>query len=199
MKKADISSDPVRFFVIIIPKGDVVMKITVIGRKCTPRDSFKEHAEKKLAKIDRFFGDSATAKVTATVEKSSQTVEITVMNEGMIYRAQAKAENMNEALDDCVDLLIRQIRKNKTKLEKRLRAGAFDDYAGLEVEEEPEFELIRTKTIPIKPQSVDEAILQMNLLGHQFYMFRNAANDSVAVVYKREDGGYGLIEPEADE
>lgn len=175
------------------------MKITVIGRKCTPRDSFKEHAEKKLAKIDRFFGDEATAKVTATVEKSSQTVEITVLNEGMIFRAQAKAENMNEALDDCVDLLIRQIRKNKTKLEKRLRQGAFDDYQGLEVEEEPEFELIRTKSVPVKPQSVDEAILQMNMLGHKFYMFRNSANDSLAVVYRRDDGGYGLIEPEAED
>lgn len=175
------------------------MKITVIGRKCTPRDSFKEHAEKKLAKIDRFFGDEATAKVTATVEKSSQTVEITVLNEGMIFRAQAKAENMNEALDDCVDLLIRQIRKNKTKLEKRLRQGAFDDYQGLEVEEEPEFELIRTKSVPVKPQSVDEAILQMNMLGHKFYMFRNSANDSLAVVYRRDDGGYGLIEPETED
>ncbi len=174
------------------------MKITVIGRKCTPRDSFKEHAEKKLTKIDRFFGDEASAKVTATVEKTSQTVEITVNNDGLIFRAQAKAENMNEALDNCVDLLIRQIRKNKTKLEKRLRSGAFDDYQGLE-DEEPEFELVRTKTIPIKPQSVDEAILQMNMLGHKFYMFRNSANDSVAVVYRREDGGYGLIEPEETE
>ena len=174
------------------------MKITVIGRKCTPRDSFKEHAEKKLQKIDRFFGDAASAKVTATVEKTSQTVEITVNNDGLIFRAQAKAENMNEALDNCVDLLIRQIRKNKTKLEKRLRSGAFDGYQGLE-DEEPEFELVRTKTIPIKPQSVDEAILQMNMLGHKFYMFRNSANDSVAVVYRREDGGYGLIEPEAAE
>ncbi len=174
------------------------MKITVIGRKCTPRDSFKEHAEKKLQKIDRFFGDEASAKVTATVEKTSQTVEITVNNDGLIFRAQAKAENMNEALDNCVDLLIRQIRKNKTKLEKRLRSGAFDGYQGLE-DEEPEFELVRTKTIPIKPQSVDEAILQMNMLGHKFYMFRNSANDSVAVVYRREDGGYGLIEPEAAE
>jgi len=174
------------------------MKITVIGRKCTPRDSFKEHAEKKLTKIDRFFGDEASAKVTATVEKTSQTVEITVNNDGLIFRAQAKAENMNEALDNCVDLLIRQIRKNKTKLEKRLRSGAFDDYQGLE-DEEPEFQLVRTKSIPIKPQSIDEAILQMNMLGHQFYMFRNSANDSVAVVYRREDGGYGLIEPEEAE
>lgn len=175
------------------------MNITIIGRKCTPRDSFKEHAQKKLSKIERFFGDSATAKVTATVEKSFQTVEITVVNDGMIFRAQAKAENMNEALDECVDILIRQMRKNKTKLEKRLRQGAFDDYDDSVFEEETEFELVRTKTVPIKPQSVEEAILQMNLLGHKFYMFINSANESVAVVYRRDDGGYGLIEPATED
>lgn len=175
------------------------MNITVVGRKCTPRDSFKERAAKKLQKIDRFFGDSASAKVTATVEKTSQTVEITVYNEGMIFRSQAKAENMNDALDECVDLLVRQIRKNKTKLEKRLRSGAFDEYPATDtVEEETEFELVRTKTIPIKPQSVEEAILQMNMLGHKFYMFRNSATENVAVVYQRDDGGYGLIEPEEE-
>ena len=176
------------------------MNITVVGRKCTPRENFKERAEKKLQKIDRFFGDEASAKVTATVEKTSQTVEVTINHNGMIYRAQAKAPNMNEALDECVDLLVRQIRKNKTKLEKRFRSGAFDDLAVEEpVEEEVNFELVRTKTIPIKPQSVEEAILQMNLLGHNFYMFRNAATDNVAVVYHRDDGGYGLIEPEEKE
>lgn len=175
------------------------MNITVVGRKCTPRDSFKERAAKKLQKIDRFFGDSASAKVTATVEKTSQTVEITVYHDGMIYRAQAKAQNMNDALDPCVDLLIRQIRKNKTRLEKRLRTGAFDEFAADEpVEEEKDFELVRSKTIPIKPQSVEEAILQMNMLGHKFYMFRDSATDNVAVVYQRDDGGYGLIEPEEE-
>lgn len=176
------------------------MNITVVGRKCTPRDSFKERAEKKLRKVEKFFGDSASAKVTATVEKNTQAVEITVFNDGMIFRSQAKAENMNDALDSCVDLLIRQIRKNKTRLEKRIRSEAFDDFVGQDaVEEEVEFELVRTKSIPIKPQSVEEAILQMNMLGHQFYMFRNAENESIAVVYKRDDGGYGLIEPEAEE
>ena len=91
------------------------MKITITGRKCSPRDSFREHAEKKLAKIERFFGPDVEAKVTVTVEKSSQSVEITVNNNGMIFRAQERAENMNEALDKCVDTLIRQIRKNKTR------------------------------------------------------------------------------------
>ncbi|MCH5198242.1 MAG: ribosome-associated translation inhibitor RaiA [Oscillospiraceae bacterium] len=177
------------------------MIITVVGKKCTPRDSFKERADKKLAKLDKFFGDEASAKVTAAVEKKYQIVEVTIDNNGMFFRAQAKAENMNDALDKCVDLLIRQIRKNKTKLEKRFRSGSLDDViaesvAAEEIEDEAQYNVIRTKVIPLKPQSVDEAILQMNMLGHKFYMFRNSADNSVALVYSREDGGYGLITPQ---
>ena len=139
------------------------MKITVIGRKCTPRDSFKEHAEKKLKKIERFFGADAEAKVTATVEKSTQIVEVTVVYNGMIFRAEERAQNMNEALDNCVDSLIRQIRKNKTRVEKKLRTGSIDSIvAGAEstelVEEEVEFNVVRQKSVAVKPQSVDEAI-----------------------------------------
>ncbi|MBQ2775093.1 MAG: ribosome-associated translation inhibitor RaiA [Clostridia bacterium] len=176
------------------------MKIVITGRKCSPRESFKERAEKKLAKIERFFGDEAEAKITATVEKSCQTVEITVMNSGMIFRAQERAENMNDALDRCVDSLVRQIRKNKTKLEKRMRSGAFEDIVddSASVEEEKEYDLVRTKRVALKPQSVDEAILQMNMLGHEFYMFLNDASGLVSVVYRRTDGGYGLLEPDEE-
>ncbi len=174
------------------------MNINIIGRKCSPRDSFKERANKKLAKVDRFFGEETDAKVTATVEKSYQTVEITVTSGGMVFRAQEKADNMNDALDKCVDTLIRRIRKNKTKLEKRLKSGAFDDFAAEDdepVTEETEFDLVRTKTVSVKPQSVEEAILQMNMLGHEFYMFTNSATEAISLVYKRKDGGYGLLEP----
>lgn len=176
------------------------MKITITGRKCSPRDSFKDHAEKKLAKIERFFGPDLEAKVTVTVEKSSQIVEITVNNNGMVFRAQERAENMNEALDKCVDTLIRQIRKNKTRIEKKLRASNFDAFAdeAESVPEEVEFELVRTKTISLKPQSVEEAILQMNLVGHQFYVFLNEESGDVNVVYRRNDEGYGLIVPEVE-
>ncbi|MBR4051391.1 MAG: ribosome-associated translation inhibitor RaiA [Clostridia bacterium] len=175
------------------------MKITTIGRKCTLRDSFKEHAEKKLKKIDRFFGDNAEAKVTATVEKNVQIVEVTVLNGGMVFRSQERAENMNDALDLCVDSLIRQIRKNKTRIEKKLRDGAFDGYVGeYTVDEEPEYEVVRTKTVSLRPETVDEAILKMNLVGHRFYMFLNAETGNVSVVYVRNDGGYGLLEPEID-
>lgn len=176
------------------------MKIIITGRKCTPRDSFKEHAEKKLQKVERFFDDSAEVKVTATVEKSCQIVEVTVATRGMIFRSEERAQNMNEALDKCVDSLIRQIRKNKTRLEKRLRAGSLDSViiASEPEEEELDFNVVRTKHVSVKPQSVDEAILQMNLLDHQFYLFRNAETDEVNVVYKRQDGGYGVIVPEAE-
>ena len=184
----------------MLNKGDDYMKITITGRKCSPRDSFKEHAEKKLAKIEKFFGSEAEAKVTVTVEKSSQTVEITVNNNGMVFRSQERAENMNEALDKCVDTLIRQIRKNKTRIEKKLRAGNFDAFADEAevVSEEVEYELVRNKTVLLKPQSVEEAILQMNLVGHQFYVFLNEENGEINVVYRRSDAGYGLITPEIE-
>ncbi|MBQ6543455.1 MAG: ribosome-associated translation inhibitor RaiA [Clostridia bacterium] len=176
------------------------MKITITGRKCSPRDSFKEHAEKKLAKIERFFGPDIEAKVTVTVEKSSQNVEITVNNSGMVFRAEERAQNMNEALDKCVDTLIRQIRKNKTRVEKKLKNksidSAFEDEA--DIPEEIEYELVRHKSVLLKPQSVEEAILQMNLVGHQFYLFLNEEHGDVNVVYKRSDGGYGLLTPEIE-
>ncbi len=177
------------------------MKINITGRKCTPRDSFKDHAERKLSKVARFFDDDAEAKVTATVEKSCQIVEVTVSSRGMIFRAEESAQNMNEALDDCIDSIIRQIRRNKTRLEKRLRTGNFDDIiaeAEAAVDEEEQYEVVRTKSVVLKPESVEEAILQMNLLGHVFYMFRNAETSEINVVYKRNDGGYGVLVPEME-
>lgn len=177
------------------------MKIIISGRKCTPRDSFKDHAEKKLAKVAKFFDADAEAKVTATVEKSCQIVEVTVASRGMYFRAEESAQNMNEALDACIDSIIRQIRRNKTRLEKRLRTGNLDAIiaeAETAVEEEDDFEVLRTKSVSLKPESVDEAILQMNLLGHMFYMFLNAETSEINVVYKRNDGGYGVLVPEIE-
>ena len=174
------------------------MNITIIGRKCTPREAFKEKAEKKLAKVDKFFSHEADAKIPAIVEKSYQTVEITVNSGGMVFRAQEKADTIDDALDKCVDNLIRRIRKNKTKLEKRLKDASFDSFHAEDIAEETEFELVRTKAVAVKPQSVEEAILQMNMLGHEFYMFTNSATDLISLVYKRKDGGYGLLEPAAE-
>ncbi len=176
------------------------MKITVIGRKCTPRDSFKQRAEKRLKKVEKFFDSEAEAKITATVEKTEQIVEITIFYNGMFYRSQERAVNMNDALDRCVDSLVRQIRKNKTKVEKRLHEGAFAAFDAIdEFEPEDDYDVVRSKSILLKPESVEEAILQMNLLDHQFYMFKNSGDgDKICVVYARKDGGYGLIIPEED-
>lgn len=182
-----------------ISEGDVSMNITIIGRKCNPRDDFRSRTEKRLLKVEKLFGEDAVAKVTATVEKNYQSVEVTVNKGGMIFRAEERADNINDALDECVDSLIRQIRKNKTRLEKKLRATAFEDLVDLDIEEESEFDLIREKTVALKPQSVEEAILQMNLLGHQFYMFLNADTGIINVVYGRKDSGYGLIIPDYDD
>ena len=171
------------------------MNITIIGRKCTPRDSFKERAEDKLQKVEKFFGPDADAKVTATVEKNTKIVETTLSKGGYIFRAQERSQDMEEALDKCVDSLIRQIRKNKTRLEKRIHELSFDEVFNSYDEDEAEFDLVRTKSVILKPESVEEAILQMNLIGHQFYMFLNAETEELNVVYKRKDGGYGILEP----
>lgn len=177
------------------------MNITIIGRKCTPRESFKERAELKLQKVEKFFGPDATAKVTASVEKNRKICEITLVKKSMTFRAQESSDDLEDALDKCVDSLIRQIRKNKTRLEKKLKDISFDELiasAFSDDEEETEFEVVRTKSVLLKPETVEEAILQMNMLGHLFYMFRNADTDEVCVVYKRNNGGYGLLEPDFD-
>ena len=171
------------------------MNITIIGRKCNPREDFRARAEKRLGKVEKLFGEEANAKVTATVEKSCHIVEVTVTKGGMIFRAEERADNMEDALENCVNSLIRQIRKNKTRLDKKLHSAVLDDFMGEAVEEE-NFDVIREKVVSLKPQSVEEAILQMNLLGHQFYLFLNSETDLVNVVYRRKESGYGLISVE---
>ena len=164
------------------------MNITIIGRKCTPRESFKERAELKLKKVEKFFGPEA--------EKNIKIVEITLSKGGFIFRSQERSQDLEDALDKCVDSLIRQIRKNKTRLAKRIRDVSFDEaFNSADDSAEEEYDIVRTKAVILKPQSSEEAILQMNMLGHEFYMFRNADTDDVNVVYKRADGGYGILEP----
>lgn len=171
------------------------MKITMIGRKVTLKDSFKEFAQKKLSKLDKFFGEDADATVTVTVEKNHQRVEVTVRDMGMVFRAEQIADDMKDAIEAVVDILVRQIRKNKTKLEKRTHAEGFSrsEFFGSD-EEENNYEIVRTKHISVKPMDVEEAILQMEMVGHMFYMFEDASSGDINVVYKRNDGKYGLLE-----
>lgn len=176
------------------------MKITYTGRKVNLRDNFKDRVERKLAKFDKIFSDDATAAVVVTMGKNMQTVEITIKDNSMVYRVEKSLPEMNDAVDKCVEALKRQLRKNKTKLSKKLRAGSIDDlFDAVEeeaVEEQEDYTVLRTKQIPVKPVSVDEAILQMNMIGHKFYMFINAETNQVNVVYTRDDGAYGLLVPD---
>ena len=173
------------------------MKITYTARKVNLRDNFKDRVEKKLKKFDKIFSDDAQAFVVVTVDKSSQTVEITIKDNQMIYRAEKTMPEMNDAVDKCIDVLGRQLRKNKARLEKRLRSGSLEELVAPVEEEiaEEDYTVVRTKQIPVKPITVEEAILQMNMVGHKFFMFTNAETGEVNVVYLRDDGNYGLLVP----
>ena len=176
------------------------MKYNIIGRKVNLRDNFKERVYKKLGKFEKIYSEDAEAAVTVTVEKNRQTVEVTIRDNGMTYRAESTALEMNDALDAVVDILGGQIRKNKTKLAKKLRAESIEQYFAEEPDTEEmvedEYTVVRTKSFTVKPLSVEEAILQMNMIGHEFFMFLNSANDRLSVVYKRKNTTYGLLEPE---
>ena len=183
-------------------QGGKFMKITYTARKVNLRDNFKERAEKKLLKFEKLFSEDAAVNVVVTLEKNRQTVEITIRDNGMVYRAESTMEEMNDALDKVVDILMRQIRKNKTRLEKRIKTGSIEDFVMQNSEadelEDEDYRVVRKKQVIIKPISVDEAILEMNMVNHNFFMFINAETDEVNVVYKRADGNYGLLEPAAD-
>lgn len=177
-------------------KEGVIMKVNFTARKIVLDDNFKSLAEKKLSKFDRIFGDEAQSYVTVIKEKSWETVEVMVKHRGMLFRAEKSADEKQAAFDEVMDILSRQIRKNKTRLEKKIHSASIAEFFPQESEEETEFNVVKTKTFPVKPMDVEEAILQMNLIGHQFYMFRNAGTNDINVVYKRKDGNYGVLEPE---
>ena len=172
------------------------MKITVVGRQMTVRESLKGMVEEKLAKLDKFFGGNAEATVTFSCKRNKECLEITISAMNTLFRYEAAEDTFQTSLDRAVDAIERQIRKNKTRLEKRLRDASFSIPDGdfEDIEEESEFN-IRTKTFSIKPMSVEEAILQMNLLGHQFFVFEDMTTGDTCVVYTRRDGDYGLIVP----
>ena len=178
------------------------MKYNIVGRKVNLRDNFKERVYKKLGKFERIYSEDAEATVTVTLEKNRQTVEVTIRDGAMVYRAESSALEMNDALDSVVDILAGQIRKNKTKLSKKMKADSLEQYF-LEYNEpsddamkDDDYTVVRTKNIAVKPLSVEEAILQMNMIGHEFFMFLNSTTNTINVVYKRKGNTYGLLEPE---
>ena len=182
------------------------MKFVFTDKKVDLPGAIHYYAEKKVGKLDRFFKEDASAAITFSVEKDRlNKVEITIRSNGTIFRVSESTSDMHASIDAAVTTLERQIRKNKTRLEKRLRQGAFEraiDVSEIssfapDEPEEGEYKIARSKTFPIKPMTKDEAILQMNLLGHNFFAFKDEeADGAFAVVYRRNDGDYGLIEDE---
>ena len=185
----------------ILKKDGTTMNINIIGKQVTIRDDMKALAEKKLAKFDRYFPEGADAVVTVRREEKDQLrVETTISVGGTLIRAEESSSEFKNALTRCVELIEGQIRKNKTRLEKRMKTSFAAAEAAMAVDsapvpEEGEFE-IRKKTFLMKPMTPEEAILQMNLLGHTFYVFEDAENGEMCVVYKRNAGSYGLIVPD---
>jgi len=176
------------------------MKFTFAEKRMDSSEDLRAYAVRKISKLDRFFKTEGDASVTFSIERGRFLAEITIRNNGMFYRASELTSDMYASVDSGVAAIERQIRRNKTRLEKRLREGvwereevpAFIPEQNDEADEE--FQIVRNKRFAIKPMSAEEAILQMNLLGHEFFIFKNMdADEAISVVYKRNKGGYGLI------
>lgn len=175
------------------------MKIIISGRNIEITEALKEKTTKKIKKLEKFFDQETEAHVTLSVQKTRQIVEVTIYFNGAVMRGEESNGDMYASIDKVVDVLEGQIRRNKTRLEKKLREYAFEEQGSdgeTDVPEEHDFKVVRSKRFAVKPMTVEEAILQMNLLGHEFFMFSNADTKEVNVVYKRKRGDYGLIEPE---
>jgi len=175
------------------------MNITVNGKNIIITEGLRDAVERKLTKLEKYFSPNVDANTTLSVQKNRQIVEVTIPFNGVILRAEEDNDDMYAAIDVVLEKLEKQIRKQKTKLERRkygdsLRYQLIPDY-NLNTDEE-EFKIVKTKRFPVKPMNGEEAILQMELLGHSFFVYTNADTNEINVVYKRKDGKYGLIEPQ---
>ena len=178
------------------------MKFQFSEKKVKLPGNVHAYAEKKVMKLARFFEEDAQALIVFSVEKNRNNVELTVHGAGTWFRAHESTSDMFASIDAAVATIEGQIRKNKTRLAKRLRSEGFPPTApadDFEVAEEKEFNIVRTKRFSVKPMSTEEAILQMNLLDHDFFVFRSSEDDSLCIVYQRKNGGYGLIVTDEEE
>ena len=173
------------------------MEVLIRGNKIDITDSMKEYVIEKLAKLDKYYVDDLKANVLVKVRNYTQKVEVTIPLKTLILRAEEEANDFYSAVDLVVNKLERQIRKNKTKLKKKEKNGTreFNIDEIIDIPEDDNYD-IKRKKIEIKPMNLDEAILQMELLGHNFYMYKDSDLNNIVLVYKRKNGGYGVIETE---
>jgi len=176
------------------------MKFEIIGRKMTVDDKKSDYIIKKIGKLDKFFKSEPNARIVIGTVKNKEYIEATIYEDSLIFRAEVVLDDIFAAIDKSVDIIERQIRKNKTKLEKKIKKDAFFDKKLLNGEDydedENDYSVVKTKHFVMKPMSVTEAILQMDLLGHDFFVFKNQETNEMNVVYKRKDGKAAVIEAE---
>lgn len=178
------------------------MRIIVSGKNIEITEALRDQVTKKVKKLERYFEPDTEAKVTMSVEKDRHIVEVTIPFDGVLLRGEEVTDDMYNSIEKVLDKLEKQIHRHRTKLEKKLKVDAFKydtpvfgDQFG-DKYKESHTKIVRTKKFAIKPMNEEEAALQMDLLGHTFFVFMNSDTDEVNVIYKRKDGNYGLIEPE---
>jgi putative sigma-54 modulation protein len=175
------------------------MKVTVIAKNMDLTDALKERVQKKISKLEKYFEANIEARATLSVQKNRHIIEVTIPFNGVILRGEEATSDMYKSLDLVEDKLERQIRKQKTRLSrKHSESLRFGEISNIDVKasEEDEGKLVRVKKFGVKPMNSEEAILQMDLLGHNFFVYQDADSSKVNVIYKRKDGDYGLLEPE---
>ena len=174
------------------------MLLNFVGKNIELTESLKNVAEKKFSKLDKYFSEEAEARVVFSTVREQQTVEVTIFLPKTIIRAEETTDDMYSSMDNAVDALARQIRKHKTKLKRRYQNNEtirFDELFDKEPpKEEAEHKIVKRKNFELNPMDEEEAILQMDLLNHNFFVFLDADTDGVSIVYKRKDGNYGKIE-----
>ncbi len=173
------------------------MKFTIRGKKLEVTDALKSYIEEKIGRLDKYFEnpDNISANVLMRLSGNNQVVEVTINTHGLILRGEEANKDLYASIDLVTDKIERQIRKNKTKIHKKISKETIRDFVHFETEEiEDNKDVVKRKTIDMKPMSEEEAILQMNLIDHDFFVYKDADTNNVNVVYKRKDGDYGVIE-----
>ena len=175
------------------------MKVTVIAKNIELTQALKEIVQKKISKLEKYFEVEVEAKATLSIQKNRQIIEVTIPFNGAILRSEESTDDMYKSIDLVEDKLERQIRKQKTRLSRKnngsLKFAALND-SKVESNEDDEGSLVKVKKFGVKPMDSEEAILQMDLLGHNFFVYQDSESSKENVVYKRKDGNYGLLEPE---
>ena len=173
------------------------MKFVYASKDMAVSDSLKSRVEKKLGKLERYFREEPEATIRFKVQKGARNiVEITVNAAGVILRAEESSNDMYLSIDHAVDKLESQIRRHRTKLEKRIRTAELEPVIEAPAFEEQNYDIVRRKKFAVKPMSVEDAITQMELLGHDFFLFQNEESETMNVLYRRHDGSYGLLQPD---